>query len=805
MGDLELKGILLDVSYVTRSDRGIVRLSLKTKGKVYNLLDPSFYPYFYLVPRNSSINPEQLKSMKLVTKEGEQAEVHDVKEEEILVGGKKARVLKVILKNPRHVPGVSDMMQELGTCYENDIVFWKRYLIDNGLSPMSVTGAKVHEQDGDLLIDSIGAIDDPIDLTLSHLSFDIETYNPHGVPNFKRDPVIMISYMDGNEKRVLATKEVAKDFVSSFKSEREMLQAFSDTVQRIDPDVIVGYNSSGFDIPYLMERAKQLGVDLKLGRHEDGNARMEHHGLLEAVRIPGRINLDLYNVAKFVSVVGASEHVIKVNSFKLVEVYAAVTGKKKMMVDRANIWEQWDAGGKQVEELAEYSLADSVAVDELYDFFIPIEVEMARVGRTTLGEASISTTSQLAEHMLMCLAHEHNESVPNKPGPGEISARLANPYEGAYVKTPDAGIYENISVLDFRGLYPSIIIAHNIDPSTICSDCKEYYEAPTGVRFRKDRVGIMPLLLKMLIDERTSVKKAFKKDPDNKQLGARSTALKILANSFYGYLGYARSRWYSREAASSITALARQYILNTINQAEKAGFRVLYTDTDSVFLLTGTKSDEEVRAFQKEVNAALPSSMELEFEDRYTRGVFVGKRGGETGAKKKYALLSQSGRIKIKGFELVRRDWSKVARDTQHAVLDAILKDGSKEKAMAIVRDTVARIRSGSMDMQEFVIHTQLRKGLGNYDVKSPELYAAQKAIRMGVKKSEDLDGAAIGYVITKHGNSISEKAEVEESAKDYDPDYYIDHQVIPATLKILKELGVNEEELTGNGSQKRL
>ncbi len=811
MGGLELKGILLDVSYVTRNDRGIIRLSLKTREKTYNLLDPHFYPYFYLVPRNSAVNAAQLKSMKLVTREGEQAEVQGVLEEELLVSGRKSRALKIVLKNPRHVPGVSDMMEELGTCYEKDIVFWKRYLIDKGLSPMVTASVEAHEQDGDMVIDSICASKEQAGIQLSHMSFDIETYNPHGVPNFKRDPVIMISYTDGSEKRVLAAKKVAKDFVSSFGSEKEMLQAFSDAVQRIDPDVITGYNSSAFDIPYLIERARLLGVDLKLGRYEDLNAKTEHHGLIEAVRIPGRINLDLYNVAKFVSTVGASEYVLKVNNFKLVEVYAAVTGKKKKMVDRANIWEQWDAGGKQVEELAEYSLADSLAVDELYGFFIPIEIEMARVGRTTLGEASISTTSQLAEHMLMCLAHEHKEAIPNKPAPAEIAARLANPYEGAYVKTPEAGIYDNIAVFDFRGLYPSIIIAYNIDPATICTDrtgrtdCTDYYESPLGVRFRKDYTGIMPLLLKMLIDERSSVKKAFKKEPDDKSLAARSTALKILANSFYGYLGYARSRWYSRDCAASITAYGRLLVTKVISEAEKTGFRVIYADTDSQFLLMGNKPDEEAYAFLKGINASLPPNMELELEDFYVRGIFVGKNGTGGGAKKKYALLSRSGRIKRRGFELVRRDWSKVARETQQAVLEAILKEGSKEKAIGIVKDVVAGIRSGSMGMQEFVIHTQLRKGLGNYDIKSPELAAAQKAIRAGVKKSEDLDEAAIGYVITRHGNSISEKAEVEESAQDYDPDYYIEHQVIPATLKILKELGVSEDELTGTGAQKRL
>ena len=80
-----------------------------------------------------------------------------------------------------------------------------------------------------------------------------------------------------------------------------------------------------------------------------------------------------------------------------------------------------------------------------------------------------------------------------------------------------------------------------------------------------------------------------------------------------------------------------------------------------------------------------------------------------------------------------------------------------------------------------------------------------QKAIKSGVKRKDELEGATIGYIITRHGSSISEKAELEDIAQDYDPDYYISHQVIPATLRILKELGINEEELKGGGEQKRL
>ena len=184
--------------------------------------------------------------------------------------------------------------------------------------------------------------------------------------------------------------------------------------------------------------------------------------------------------------------------------------------------------------------------------------------------------------------------------------------------------------------------------------------------------------------------------------------------------------------------------------------------------------------------------MELELEDFYTSGVFVGKRGGtDAGAKKKYALLSESGRIKIRGFELVRRDWSPVSRNTQKLVLENILHAGTKESAIAIVKDVVKKLRDGKTDIKELVIQTQLRKKIDSYDNKSPELAAVKKAIARGQKVKKEMEGSTISYVVTKTGSTISDKAELEEFAKDYDADYYINHQVIPATLKILKELGV--------------
>ena len=259
-----------------------------------------------------------------------------------------------------------------------------------------------------------------------------------------------------------------------------------------------------------------------------------------------------------------------------------------------------------------------------------------------------------------------------------------------------------------------------------------------------------------------------------------------------------------------MTALGRMHIQNTIGMAEKVGFHVLYSDTDSIFILLQDKPKDSAIKFMDGVNKSLPGNMELEFEGFYPRGVFVGKKGEERGAKKKYAMLGEDGRIKIRGFELVRRDWSQIAKETQRTVLEAILKDGSKEKAVKIVRDAVERLKSGKVPLEELAITTQLNKAPGKYEIKSPELAAAEKAAKRGVPIEK---GSVIQYVITKGGRAtsksapISERAEAVEFVKegDYDADYYINNQVLPSVMKILKELGYSEYDLKIGGKQKSL
>jgi DNA polymerase I len=812
---LMLEGMIFDVDYLPIGERTYIRLAFKSlDGKAYEVLDADFFPYFCLVP-NPGITEANINDA-YVTDNGRTIRAKSVERGKIKLAGKEVEVYRVYVTNPLFVPRLSGALQGKGTVYENDIPFARRYIIDRQIVPFADYLLEAEtDGDGHIILASMklsGNADRERGWTrLNSMCFDIETYNKAGVSRPEKDPILMISYSytkGGGEKGngVITYKDVGAEAAEVAHDEKDMLLRFAKKLNDLDIDVLSGYASTNFDVKYILDRAAAIKLDIDLGRFR-GETRLEKHGMIDRVKLAGRVHIDMFNVVKFISVVGASANILRLSSFKLKDVYEAISTEHKVMVDKPNIWQMWDDGGDKLRELIYYNLNDSEALRLVYDTFTPIIFELSSVSGDVASDVAVSTTSQIVEFMLMRYAYEFGELIPNKPGEGQIASRASNPIEGAFVKTPQPGIYDDLVMFDFRGLYPSIIISHNIDVSAICSDCKDYFESPTGTRFRKDGKYIAPTILKMMTEQRAEVKKLYKKDPDNIVLGSRSQALKIVANAFYGYLGYARARWYSRECAASVTAYGRQYIKDSIDKAEKNGFRVLYGDTDSILLLLGDKTREDALRFIKELNADLPKGMEMELEDFYSRGLFVGRKveNAIVGAKKKYALISDSGRIKIRGFELVRRDWSRIAQETQRRVLEVILKEGSAEKAAGIVKEVVRNLKEGKIPLDELVIRTQLRKGIYSYDQKSPEIAAARKAVESGARKREELEHSVIGYVVTSSGNSISDKAQLYGIAKDYDPDYYINHQILPATMRILKELNFDESELKNEGKQKKL
>ncbi len=204
---------------------------------------------------------------------------------------------------------------------------------------------------------------------------------------------------------------------------------------------------------------------------------------------------------------------------------------------------------------------------------------------------------------------------------------------------------------------------------------------------------------------------------------------------------------------------------------------------------------ENVDKFLVSVNQELPPGMELEFEGFYERGFFI--------TKKRYALI-QDDKIVVKGLELVRRDWAPVAKKTQEKVMMAILRDGSPDKAAKIIKEVIDQIKKGETPLEDLVIHTQLTKNPDKYQQRAPHVLAAKKAIERGRKVGR---GSIIRYIVVKGRGPISQRAEPLEDADvaNYDPNYYIDNQVLPAVSRIIDSLGYSQDEIVHQEKQSSL
>lgn len=310
----------------------MIRLTVKgSDGKAYQIFDEKFKPYFYFLPARPMTETE-IMAMSALDQGGIIKPVRVIPRKKQLFG-KVVDGFMVYTKIPGEVPKLGAALARQGRCYEYDIPFAKRYSIDTGIIPLSPYTIDYYERDGNHYLESMAANEKGKMPNLSVLAFDIECYNPLLRPREDKDPVIMISYWFSShekEKRgVITWKKINRDFVESVADEKAVLKRFVDIVNENDIDIISGYNSANFDVKYLLARARWLGVDFNLSRYE-GDTKIERHGMMDRVKIAGRVHVDMYLVTRFIAVVGASEYILKLNSYTLDNVYAALSGGKKM-------------------------------------------------------------------------------------------------------------------------------------------------------------------------------------------------------------------------------------------------------------------------------------------------------------------------------------------------------------------------------------------------------------------------------------------------------------------------------------------
>lgn len=794
---MDVEFCLLDVDHFMDSgDRPVIRLwGVDRKGRSVVMLDRGFIPYFYVLPRS---DPRGLsKGIMGLSVEGRSPV--SVEKASRKVMGRSAEMLKVTVSRTSDMARLRELMGDwegVKESYEYTIPLYRRYMIDKGLVPMDWVKARgtVDTESGlecDMVL-SLESAERSVSTQpdINALVFDIEVAAEGG-----EERIIMVSFKGTRDfSKVLTWKKVSGAEV--VRDEGELISRFVEIVREVDPDIICGYNTDAFDFSKIEERANRHRIPLLLGR--DGSPLVfKRRGRGKAAVMAGRVHVDLYTFVENILSQNLTSEVLTLDM-----VAREILGMGKEKIKWKEIEDAWKSG-RGLDRVAEYCMWDSELTLKLAYHLLPQIFELCRVSGQTLFDTSRMTYSQLVEWLLIRRSFEEGWVVPSRPKHGEIEMRKkAGHYAGGYVHLPKEGIHDSIALFDFRSLYPSIIISHNISPETMdCGHGKCGSNSPPEVEhsFCMESLGFVPSVLRDIVVKRAEVRSRMErmtKTEEYKSLHNRQFALKILANAFYGYYGYAGSRWYSRVCALSTTAWGRDYIKKVIATAEKDGMEVLYGDTDSLFLKLGDSS--QAKAFLEKVNKRLPGVMELELKGMFSRGIFIGAKTG-VAAKKKYALLDSKGELLMRGMETRRRDWARIAKVTQEKVLMAILKDKSPEKAAEIVSRTVQDIMNGRVGMGDLVIYTQLKMPISRYVQKGPHVRAAMKSLERGRPVGE---GSTISYIISKGKGTISERAEPAEDARDYDPEYYVHHQVLPPAMRILSGLGIDEGDVLGKGKK---
>ncbi len=701
-------------------------------------------------------------------------------------------VIKLMFNSPKDVPDARRLLQDKKiTCYEADIHFAYRYMIDEKLKgSIEIEGKEFTKKEYNAAHNTKYDVDKiflnpkikPADYfpKLKILSFDIET-------DLKWNKLYSISICCDKYKKVLINKKGLYNHADSFDSEKEVLERFIELVKELDPDIITGWNVVDFDLNFLRELAKKYNIDFKIGR-DDYNMFLKISDSFfqdSIAKIEGRAILDGISLLK--------NNFIRLPDYKLETAAQHFLGKGKIFSGENRHHDIEDAYENDTQKLIEYNLQDSELVLDILKESNVIDITITRSKLTRMQLDRVKASIASLDSLYLARLYEKKIVAPTAFS-GDREERLT----GGYVRESVPGIYDNILVFDFKSLYPSIIRTFNIDPYSFVSkekiknysekEKKSFIEAPNGAHFKNEQ-GILPVIIHELWQQRDKAKK--EKDD------LKSYAIKILMNSFFGVLGNPTCRFFSLEMGNAITHFGQFLIKLTAEEATKKGFDVIYGDTDSIFINPKEEDYKKAQTAGEELcnfindfftdyikkNYDRDSNMEIEFEKVYKKFFMPKIRGSEKGAKKRYAgIMEKNGKDEMDfvGLEFVRSDWTEIAKTFQMELLEKVF---AKEQITDYVREFIKNLRDAKYD-DKLVYRKQIRKPVSTYTKTTPpHIQAARKIGR------EDV--GIIYYVMTNDGPE--EKDNIEH---DLDYEHYIEKQLKPIADSVLAFFDVDFDEL---------
>jgi DNA polymerase I len=741
------------------------------------VIDRSYVDYFYAVVADG-YDPTKVKAkiMEIPNTLAVKAEIVTRK-----FFGKPVNAIKVYCENVGNTAKLLRSLEGVKDVLEDDIRISMHYIVDNDLVPCSWHQVEVQEEKNELGVraDRIyiaqappKAFEKPDFPQLRILSFSMACYSREGSPKPDRNPVVIISTITdkGEEKQLIAGED---------RNDKLLLEHFIKHVQDYDPDIIVGFGTNALDWSYLVERCRILKMKLGLDR-----VQVEPHtSVYGHVSLTGIASLDLEDfMNQFPEV--------KVETLENLADHLILTKlKKPVIIEDVDFADYWDNQQRRL-ELTAFSMNRARSIKGISDLVLDLALQLSILVGLPLDYVMTAAVGFRVEWFMIRQAQKIGEMVPKR------TEQHYRSYAGGLVLNPRPGLHEKIAVLDFKSMYPSIMLAYNLSPDTYIGPEEEVpvggvYEAPeVKHRFRKKPPGFYKEILTYLLGTRNAIrdkmKEITKTSVEYRVMDARQKAVKIITNAAYGYAGWTGARWYSKPVAEAASAWGRHTILTAIKLAEKAGLQVIYGDTDSLFT---TYDPKKIPELEKKIEKEL--GLEVELDKVYDHVFF-------TEAKKRYAGLLPDGTIDIVGLEVIRGDWAEVAKKVQEHTLEIVLKNNSPEKAAAYVRTMIQKLKQRDVPLRDLIIWKTLTKPPREYAIKAPHVEAAKMLSAKGWKLTV---GDKVGYVVlTGEGRLYSRvKPYVFARLEEVDIDYYISKQVVPAAARILEFWGITEEKLLPN------
>ncbi|KAL1921871.1 uncharacterized protein VTP21DRAFT_10513 [Calcarisporiella thermophila] len=826
-----------------------------------------FFPYFYF-PAPNGLTLQNLNDIKTTLAEKVKGQNGILKVEIIQKqsiwgyhGKVKFPFVKVTVRDPKQIAPLRRAIEEgiplsgfptgERRTYESNIEFTLRFMIDHkvmGANWLELPAGSYRMRANKISNCQI-EVEVNCDKIISHapegdwqkiaplriLSFDIECAGRKGIfPEAEVDPVIQIANIItvyGQDQPLIrnvftlgSCAPIVGAHILSFEKEEELLQKWSEFIAEADPDIVIGYNTANFDIPYLLDRAKSLKVDsfpflgrLRGVRSEARDSRFSSkaYGTRDNkhTNLDGRLQIDLLQVM---------QRDYKLRSYTLNSVCAHFLDEQKEDVHYSIITELQNGNDETRRRLAVYCLKDAYLPQRLMDKLMCLinYMEMARVTGVPFSYLlsrgqQIKVISQLYRK-----AFEEDLVIPAMKSMGSDEQ-----YEGATVIEPKKGYYSlPIATLDFSSLYPSIMMAHNLCYTTLLEpnnpikqqmDENDYIVTPNKDCFVKPSVrkGILPTILEDLISARKRAKADLKKETDpfkKAVLDGRQLALKISANSVYGFTGATVGKLPCLEISSSVTAYGRVMIEQTKNLIEanytiangyKYNAEVIYGDTDSVMIKFGPDKLEDVmelgNAAASFVSQTFIRPIKLEFEKVYYPYLLI--------SKKRYAGLywtnpEKPDKMDCKGIETVRRDNCRLVSTVIDTCLRKILIDKDVKGAQDYAKHVIADLLQNKIDMSQLVITKALSKS--DYAAKQAHVELAERMRQRDAGSAPTL-GDRVAYVIVKayKGAAAYERSEdpiyVLENNIPIDTKYYLDNQLSKPLMRLFEPiLGEKAESL---------